>query len=308
MECIYLEEIFSCEVLKYLGDCMADKKHNILIVTENLKVGGAEKYTVLVANELFRRGHKVVVLANDGPFRKHFDPGIRFVRVFFEHGILGVLYGAFQMVRVSLQERITFIHAQKLESSQAAWFARFITGVPVVKTAHGYTSKELITLGKLINKYSNKIVTVDDWLFGELGKNGIEADKLSVIYNGTIGLESSISAEEALKLRNDLGINQDDKVIVSTSRLVKGKNHPALLDWFKVINQQLPNTKLVLVGGGPEKDNLMKKTSELDLNNAVIFVDAITDTTKYLQISDIFVPLASDEVCRCLKQWQPDCL
>jgi hypothetical protein len=33
------------------------------------------------------------------------------------------------MTRISLQERIPLIHAQKLESSQAAWLARFVTRV-----------------------------------------------------------------------------------------------------------------------------------------------------------------------------------
>lgn len=267
---------------------MAGKKHNILIVTENLKVGGAEKYTVLVANELFRRGHKVVVLANDGPFRKHFDPGIRFVRVFFEHGILGVLYGAFQMIRVSLQERITFIHAQKLESSKAAWLARFITGVPVVKTAHGYTPKELITLGKKIDKYSDKVITVVDWLLPELQKNGVQKEKLSVIYNGTVPFVPVMSEDDALEFKKKLGITEQDKIVVSVARLERGKNYTALIEWFTDVVKKVPNAKLLILGDGPEKDSLIQETSDLGLKNSIIFAGATTDTSRYLQIADVF--------------------
>ena len=261
---------------------------NILIVTENLEVGGAEKYTVLLANELYERGHRVVVLANEGPFRKHFDPDIRFVRAFFEHGFLGVLYGAFQMIRISFQENISFIHAQKLQSSQAAWLARFITRVPVVKTAHGYTPKELAVLGKVIDKYSDKVVTVVDWLLPELSKNGVQENKLSVIYNGTVPSSKNLTLKERRILKMSLGIDETDRVVVSMARLERGKNYKALIEWFVPVIKQVPNTKLVIVGDGPEKINLIKEASDLGLTDSVIFVEATTQISKYLQIADIF--------------------
>src|SRR3989344_6421863 len=229
------------------------QKQSILIVTENLEVGGAEKYTVLVANELHERGHKIVVLANDGPFRKHFHPDIRFVRAFFEHGILGVLYGAFQMVRISIGESISLIHAQKLESSRAAWLARFFTGVQIVKTAHGYTPKELLSLGKKIDKYSDKVVTVVEWLLSELNKNGVDSSKLSVIYNGTSPFHKPMTSKQCTALKKAVGINSGDKVIVSMARLERGKNYAELIKWFLYILESVPNAKLIIVGNGPEK-------------------------------------------------------
>jgi len=257
----------------------------ILIVTENLEVGGAEKYTVLVANELRARGRRVVVLANDGPFRKHFHPDIRFVRAFFERGILGVLYGAFQMIRITLQERIPVIHAQKLESSKAAWLARFVTGVPIVKTAHGYTPKELTYLGSKIDKYSDKVVTVVDWLLPELQKNGVQEDKLSVIYNGT-GTEPC--DVDRATLRAELGLKEEDKVVLGMARLERGKNFAALVQWFGEVINQVPAAKLVIVGSGPEKRHLVDEVRELGLGEPIIFVDAETTIRKYLEIADVF--------------------
>lgn len=260
-------------------------QYPILIVTENLNVGGAEKYTVLVANELHARGRRVVVLANDGPFRKHFHPDIRFVRAFFERGLIGVLYGAFQMIRISLQERIPVIHAQKLESSKAAWLARFVTGVPVVKTAHGYTSAELTRLGSIIDKYSDKVVTIADWLLPELHKNGVQRDKLSVIYNGTHDEPFEQNRE---RLRREIGLKATDKVVIALSRLEKGKNFTALVQWFAEVIARVPDAKLVIVGSGPEKQSLIAEARESHLEKSIVFVDANTDIRKYLNIGDVF--------------------
>ncbi|HEX2792678.1 MAG TPA: glycosyltransferase family 4 protein [Candidatus Paceibacterota bacterium] len=266
----------------------AMRTYPILIVTENLNVGGAEKYTVLVANELHARGHRVVVLANQGPFRERFHPDIRFVRAFFEHGLFGVLYGAFQMVRVCLEERIVLIHAQKLESSRAAYLARFVTGVPIVKTAHGYTRKELLTLGSVINRYSDKVVTVVDWLVDELCANGVEKGKLSLIYNGMSPAGPSLSEEERAALRTRLGIRKGDPVLVSVSRLERGKNHAELIEWFPQVREAVPDAKLIIVGDGPEKGRLEEQARALALDASIAFVDATTVVDPYLQIADIF--------------------
>lgn len=264
------------------------KTYPILIATDNLNVGGAEKYTILVANELHERGHRVVVLANHGAFREQFHPDIRFVRAFFEHGLLGVLYGAFQMIRISLEEGIAVVHAQKLESSRSAWLAKLVTGVPVVKTAHGYTRKELITVGRKIDRYADAVVTVVDWLVDELRDNGVEGHKLHLIYNGMAPLSSALSEDARDELRASLGIGKSDPVLVSVSRLERGKNRDELIEWFPRILAAVPDTKLIIVGDGPEKAKLKNTVSELGLAGSITFIDATTMVEPYLQIADIF--------------------
>lgn len=260
----------------------------ILIVTENLNVGGAEKYTVLVANELHARGHRVVVFANHGPFRAHFHPDIRFVRAFFERGILGVMYGALQMIRICWQEQIQLIHAQKLESSQAAWIARFFTGVPIVKTAHGYTPAELTRLGEKIDRYSDKVITVVDWLHPELAKNGVQEDKISVIYNGVAPAERFPAPEERAALRASLDIGVSDPVIVSVARLERGKNYASLIRWFPSVLERVPTAKLIVVGSGPERHTLIKMAHDLNIASSVVFVEGTTHMEPYLHIADVF--------------------
>jgi glycosyltransferase involved in cell wall biosynthesis len=259
------------------------QKPAILIVTENLDVGGAEKYTVLIANELLARGYRVIVLANDGPFRSLFHPSIRFVRV-----LPGLLYGALQIARVTLEERVALVHAQKLESSHAAWIARFVTGVPVVKTAHGYTPKELLTLGRRINRYADLVVTVVDWLAEELEKNGVEKRKLRLVYNGMAPMDGTYSIEERTAARERLGIAADGPLIVSVSRFERGKNHAEFLEWFPRILARVPNAKYLIVGNGPEKDRLIRITRELGLTDTVRFVEGTVHAEPYLRIADIF--------------------
>jgi len=268
---------------------LAPKKNPaILIVTENLNVGGAEKYTVLIVNELCARGYRVIVLANEGPFRKHFNPTVRFVRAHFESGLWGLLYGIFQIICISLLENVSLVHAQKLESSKAAWIARFVTGVPVVKTAHGYTRKELLTLGKRIQRYTDAVVTVVDWLVPELEKNGVEHKKLSLIYNGMVPIQNVLSLEERSALRRTLGIAKTDVVIVSVSRLERGKNHAEFLNWFPRILSKAPHARYMIVGNGPEKASLIEEAHALGLKHAVLFIDGTTHAEPYLQIADIF--------------------
>ena len=163
-----------------------------------------------------------------------------------------------------------------------------MTGVPILKTAHGYTAKELTYLGKKIDKYSDKVVTVIDWLLSELHKNGVRADKLKVIYNGAEPYSHPMSASDAASFKKSLGLADTDKVILCVSRFERGKKIATLLGWFGSIVKKVPHAKLILVGDGPEKNNLIEKTRELHLENSVIYTGGTTDVKKYLQIADIF--------------------
>lgn len=263
------------------------KKPTILLVAERLQVGGAEKYTVLVANELHARGYRVVILSNQGPFRTEFHPDIRFVRAYFRTGLFGFLYGVLQIIFLSLQEQVSVVHVQKYESVRAAWLARFITRKPILKTVHGYTRNRLTVVSRRINRYADRVVTVVDWLGEELIRNGVSAHKVSVVYNG-MNTPPALSEDERQNVRASLGIAADDVVIISVSRLERRKNHAEFFDWFPRILEHVPTAKYVIVGNGNERERLMQKARECRLDHAILFVDATIHIEPYLQMADIF--------------------
>ncbi len=115
------------------------------------------------------------------------------------------------------------------------------------------------------------------------------ADNIVVIPNGVdVDLFTAPVKIELEKLRKELDIGSGEKVVITASRLVK-KN--AVGDVIEALTYLPDNVKFLILGIGPEEQNLKLKTKNLKLEDKVIFLGQIghQELPKYLKISDIFV-------------------
>ncbi len=72
-------------------------------------------------------------------------------------------------------------------------------------------------------------------------------------------------------LRQRFNIHPEDQVLLFVGRLGQEKNIKLLMKSFSLINQNINNTILVLVGGGPDEEDLKNKAKDLGIDNRVIF-------------------------------------
>lgn len=80
------------------------------------------------------------------------------------------------------------------------------------------------------------------------------------------------------------------------SRLSLEKNIALTLKAFAKFNQKINrNSKLIIGGEGPEKENLIKLTRDLDVADKVDFIGWISDKEKFFNQIDIFVQSAFKE-------------
>ena len=94
--------------------------------------------------------------------------------------------------------------------------------------------------------------------------------------------------EDVNKLRNSLGIKDDEFVCLFVGRISIEKNIEVLLKGFKKLNCE--NTKLLIVGSGPHLKNLKELTKKLEIGNKVIFTGLVPwdEIGPYYQIGDVF--------------------
>lgn len=98
--------------------------------------------------------------------------------------------------------------------------------------------------------------------------------------------------------RSELNIQEDDVVLMYIGRLGPEKNLPFLLRSFAGTSQAYNKVKLVLVGDGPERDNLEDRVQHMGLQSEVRFVGMVPyeEVPRYLQIADTFVTASVTEV------------
>jgi 1,2-diacylglycerol 3-alpha-glucosyltransferase len=112
-------------------------------------------------------------------------------------------------------------------------------------------------------------------------------DCYTVIPTG-INLEPYRHADEK-ELRAQEGW-QDDKVLVATGRLAKEKNWETLLHAAAKVYRHHPDLRVILIGDGPDKENLQELTAELGIAGRVTFTGELPfeKVVVYLKAADLF--------------------
>jgi glycosyltransferase involved in cell wall biosynthesis len=113
---------------------------------------------------------------------------------------------------------------------------------------------------------------------------------IEVVYNGIMDIRNSTDGSASLdKLREHLGFRDEDCILSTISRLDPIKNQRMMIDAFREIHKNFPNTKLLIVGDGPLREELEGYGKDLINSQHLIFTGFRVDPQKYLQLTDIFL-------------------
>ncbi len=119
---------------------------------------------------------------------------------------------------------------------------------------------------------------------------GVKKDKIFIIYN-------SPDTEELIKIKNEIKflppvLPENDFRLIHVGRLVKWKKVDLLVNSFAKIKQKYPQAELIIIGNGPEENNLKEQAQNLELRDSVKFIGGVYDSKtlgQYLSASSIYV-------------------
>lgn len=156
---------------------------------------------------------------------------------------------------------------------------------------HGYTKATLkLTLYEELDRWTlrrpDHVVTVCKPFAAHLARRGANPAHLSVISNA-IESKPPPDHDTLQRLREQMNLRADDRVILAIGRLSPEKGHRHLIQAFG----QLPSAAaarahLVIVGDGPERANLEQQSAPL--RDRVHFAGHQQDVWPYYFIADVF--------------------
>jgi glycosyltransferase involved in cell wall biosynthesis len=91
------------------------------------------------------------------------------------------------------------------------------------------------------------------------------------------------------KVPDKLKYKTSDIILGTVGRLYYQKDPITLIKSFKIINDAIPNTKLVIVGDGPLIDKCLELIDELDLQNKIQLAGFQKNSKDYYRIFDMFL-------------------
>ncbi|ADT84907.1 glycosyltransferase [Thermococcus barophilus] len=171
--------------------------------------------------------------------------------------------------------------------------------VPLVVTVHSPNNLKVCSKKVLSAlEHADKIVAVAKFIVKKLEDIGISGEKIEYISLGVNTEEfKPLSEKDSQIVVSKYKIDPTDRVILYVGRLTKNKNIKTLLlaiwEVFRTSPKLRANTKIVIVGDGPERDSLQKLVKELGLSKNVIFTGLVSHDSRELRelygIADIFV-------------------
>ena len=205
------------------------------------------------------------------------------------------------------------VHSQcEFFSFQFAQRIAKLTGAPIVHTYHTLYEQYVTYvvpskfIGKqVVRQFSRHrlkkvkmVIAPTSKVEDALREYGVKTE-IQVVPSG-ISLEQHhyrMSKEERSEKRRELGIPENHNVLLNLGRLGTEKNLGELLDYFAEALRHNANLTFMIVGDGPDKENLERKALELGIAEHVIFTGMVApkEVQKYYQLADVFVNASTSE-------------
>lgn len=168
----------------------------------------------------------------------------------------------------------------------------------IIYTAHGfhfYKGAPLLNrtifkwAERLMAHWTDSIITMNEEDYQAAQKFTLKLEG-KVFYVPGVGIDTEAYKKVKInkkKKRAELGLNDDDILLISMGDLVKRKNHKIAIKAVKKIN----NSKVhyLICGVGSEMNNLIKLSKSLGIDKQVHFLGFRSDVNELLKISNIFL-------------------
>ena len=174
--------------------------------------------------------------------------------------------------------KIDVIHTHYLRENYIALQAKGkVPGLRVVYTYHILTQNSLAqrVCNRLLSRRQDAVVANCTAGARQLVANGIPQDQIHLIYNA---VDPTQWQGPATTLRQEIGAEAGDFVLLFAARLVEGKGHAFLLESLAQLRENTAHPfRLVLAGEGPLRQDLEAQTQALGLADRVTFLGFRSD-------------------------------
>ena len=289
---------------RWQGGNPASRPLRVMLMTDEMEVGGSQRQIVQLAMGLKERGIECVVLY--------------FIKPSF---LVDRLHAAgIQTLRVDKRRRVDPEFVWKLRQTIRQWapdvlhcysFTAELWGAIATRLLPASERPTLITSVRgTYEWYSANQWRMKHWASqrsqGIISNSregaeyaarqmGLPMSRFSIVHNGVEVPEPAADAVAALRKEytaaapNGQAAAPFETLLLFVGRLVEHKNLPRLLDAFARVAAERPHVRLLLVGGGPLHDTLAARIRELKLDDRALLLGERPDVAALMKAADLLV-------------------
>lgn len=265
-------------------------------------------------NALEKNGHSVFIFTTTDP---HLGKGTIEPNVFRVSSVPFVSFtdrriafrGLFQATKIAKEVKLDIVHTQtEFSMGMIGKYVAHSLGIPAIHTYHTMYEDYLhyVLNGHLLKPYHVKqftkaylhnmdgVVAPSERVKETLTRYGVTIP-MRIIPTG-VDL-TAINENPRRDVRKELGIDSNEKVILTLSRVAAEKKINQILDVLPTVLEIEPNVKFVIAGDGPDVQPLKDQVARLSLEDYVIFAGSVehSDVGNYYRMADLFVSASDTE-------------
>lgn len=281
------------------------KKKKIAIFLPSLSDGGAEKVMVSLANNFASKFYSVdlLLVSQEGVYFNMLSDEVRLINLDKSRAI----YVVPRILKYLKNERPDVLLSALTHTNVIALICKVLClrKIRVVVSERSIISNSTLLSGNclyLINKsilkllypLADSIIAISKGCAKDLVETLKISNKKIVVINNPLIKDSNININDSNEDKINLSLQHNNNLIIAVGRLKKVKNFPLLIKAFDIVRKTVPSS-LIILGEGPERNNLEKLIKELHLEKSISLPGFVNNPIDYMKKSEVFVSSSSWE-------------
>jgi glycosyltransferase involved in cell wall biosynthesis len=266
--------------------------------------GGTQKHVIDIARRIDKSEFQIDIIYSTNR-NKHFTEATL--------GIFNRMYGlpirrsaAFsdlsnilKISKIIKQNKYDIVHCHSTKAGFVGRIAAFLSRHPnVIYSPHGFmfcdTRIKLrrhlyLYLEKYLGYLTNKLIAVSGSERDLALEHHIVPNKKIITLYNSIDPAEFEDFSYPNRVPEKLLIGNQEIILGTVGRLFYQKDPFTLIKSFKLINERFPNTRLIIVGDGPLKNECISLIYELKLNDKIDLTGFQRNSREYYEMFDIFL-------------------
>ncbi|MBU9671947.1 N-acetyl-alpha-D-glucosaminyl L-malate synthase BshA [Planococcus sp. CP5-4] len=270
-------------------------------------VGGSGVVATELGKMLAEKGHEIHFITSSTPFRLN-----RLYANIFSHQVDVNSYSVFQyapydialatkIAEVIKNEKLDLLHVHyAIPHAVCAILGRDMAGsdIGIVTTLHGTDITVLGTDSSLKDairygiEKSDIVTAVSDSLKQQTYDMIAPDKQIETVHNFVD--EREYYQHDSAKLKEELGIEAHEKVLIHVSNFRKVKRVEDVVSTFAKVQKNI-DAKLLLVGDGPEMSRIHQQVKDLHIEQQVLFLGKRDNLSELYSMSDVKLLMSEKE-------------
>jgi glycosyltransferase involved in cell wall biosynthesis len=270
---------------------------NILHLRDTDRVCGPGKTIIETAcaasRDAFHHSIGLFLLARETEnryLRAAVDRGVEVVPLESRHQFDPRIIGT--ILRAVKDHRIDIIHSHDYKSDILAWVVSRVRSIPIMTTIHGwirnsFKARVYVRSGQMVLSHFDRVVAVSGETRTAILACGVPIDKVVVIHNAIVTANYRPEDQEPGYLRQRFDLPEGARIVGSIGRLSPEKGQRDLLSAAAHVVRARRDVWFVLVGDGPDRQELERQAEREGIADRVRFTGHLTDVRPVFRDLDI---------------------